>query len=78
MIGVQEDCQGSGVGKLLMLHAMGKTLMVADLIGLYALTLDADNNDLAEKYKRWGFEFFVEGELAMYMPIGTIRDALGR
>ena len=74
MIGVCEDCQGNGVGNLLMLHAMDVTLRVADLIGLYALTLDADNDEVAARYKKWGFEFFIEGELAMYIPIGTIRD----
>ena len=78
MIGVNQDCQGSGVGKVLMLHAMRNTLRVADIIGLYALTLDADNKDVAARYQKWGFEFFVEGELAMYIPIGTIRDAIRR
>lgn len=76
MIGVKENYQGSGVGRLLMLHAMRNTLRVADIIGLYALTLHADNKDVAERYKGWGFEYFDEGDLAMYMPIGTIRDAL--
>lgn len=78
MIGVNEDCQEAGVGKLLMVHAMRNTLRVADIIGLYALTLHADNERVAKKYKAWGFDFFIEGDsdLAMYIAIGTIRDAV--
>jgi GNAT superfamily N-acetyltransferase len=79
MIGVRTDCKKNGVGKLLMLHAMQNTMRVADIVGVYALTLHADDDVLAAQYKRWGFESFIEdgdGERAMYMPLGTLRDAL--
>ena len=76
MIGVCEDYSGSGVGKTLMIHAMKKTLEVADLVGLYALTLDAVDEHIAKRYERWGFKRFIAGELAMYIPITTIRKAL--
>lgn len=76
MIGVHGDCQENGVGKLLMLHAMQKTLEVANLIGIYALTLEAIDQKTAERYASWGFSPFIAGELAMYIPIKTIRTAL--
>lgn len=83
MLGVRTDCQENGVGKLLMLHAMQRTLDVADIVGVYALTLNADTEKLVEKYKGWGFEPFMaeadnEGDRPMYIPLATIRDALGQ
>jgi len=76
MIGVNGDHQGSGVGRLLMLHAMKKTLEVADLVGIYALTLTAIDQSTAERYKRWNFVPFSEGELDMFVPLTTIKQAL--
>jgi len=79
MIGVRTDCKKNGVGKILMLHAMRNTLKVADVVGIYALTLNADTEELVAQYKRWGFEsFLVDGddERPMYIVLGTIRDAV--
>jgi len=76
MIGVQEEYQGCGLGRLFMLHAMKKTLEVADLVGLYALTLDALDDEVAARYQRWGFEKFIEGELSMFIPVPTIRSMM--
>jgi hypothetical protein len=59
-----------------MLHAMKKTLEVSDLIGIYALTLTAIDSDTANRYAKWGFVPFIEGELDMFIPLGTIRTAL--
>lgn len=76
MLGTQEDLQGNGIGKALMLHAFGQTVRVAEHVGVYALTLEAINQEKADTYERWGFKYFVEGELWMYIPIATIREAL--
>ena len=73
MLGVCEECQGNGVGKLLMLHAMRQTLKVADIVGLYALTLEAINEGMAERYEKWGFNRFASGRLEMFIALPTIR-----
>jgi GNAT superfamily N-acetyltransferase len=51
MIGVHRGFQGNGVGNLLMVHAMQKTLEVANLVGIYALTLDAVDEKTAATYE---------------------------
>lgn len=76
MIGTQTEYQNNGIGYVLMLHAMKRTLEVATLVGIYALTLEAIDKPTAERYKKWGFEYFIEGELAMYLPLTTIKEAL--
>lgn len=72
MIGVSSQYQRQGLGKLLMLDAMKQTLKVSDLVGVYALTLDALNENVAELYEKWSFKRFIEGELSMYIAIPTI------
>jgi len=76
MIAVLDRMQGNGFGKALMLHAFSKTLEVAEHVGVYALTLEAINQDKANTYRRWGFMPFTEGELLMFIPLATIREAL--
>lgn len=76
MIGVSEQYARNGVGKLLMLDAMRVTLEVAKHIGLYALVLDAVDQDTAGFYEKLGFEYFTKGELSMFIPINTIKEAL--
>ena len=76
MIGVDQSAKKCGVGKLLMLHAMQTTLRIADLAGVYALTLDARDSTVAPFYEALGFSYFKEGELKMFYPVREIRAAL--
>jgi len=76
MIGVSRDYKGNGIGKLLMADAMAKTLQVADLIGIYALVLDALDDKVAQFYESLGFMRFVDGERKMFIPLQTIKNAL--
>jgi GNAT superfamily N-acetyltransferase len=73
MIGVCLPYQGCGLGKLLMLHAMRQTLAVAEIVGLYALTLEAIDEPTAKIYERWDFKRFEDGGLQMYIPLSTIK-----
>lgn len=75
MLGTQQDRQGNGIGKTMMLHAMRQTLAIAERLGVYALTLEAINERRARQYERWGFAYCVEGALDMYIALPTIRKA---
>ena len=52
-------------------------MQIAELAGVYALTLEAIDADTAARYKRWGFEYYVSDRLWMYIPVATIRQAYG-
>ena len=60
----------------MMVHAMRQTLAVAEIVGVYALTLDAIDEDMARRYNKWGFDYFEPGQLWMYIPLPTIRAAI--
>jgi GNAT superfamily N-acetyltransferase len=53
MIGVQEKWQANGIGKKLMIHAMETTAQVAELVGIYALILQAADAEVGKRYKKW-------------------------
>lgn len=76
MLGVQWDFQNNKIGRALMAHALGQSLLVAEHVGVYALTLEAINQQKADTYKRWGFKYFIDGELLMYYPLATFRALL--
>jgi GNAT superfamily N-acetyltransferase len=76
MLATHADLQGNGIGRALMMHAFGQTLAVAEHVGVYALTLEAIDQDKADTYERWGFQYFIEGDLWMYIPVATIRELL--
>ena len=76
MLGTQQGFTGSGIGITMMLHAFRQTVEVANRAGVYALTLESVDELTAQRYERWGFTRFVEGELLMFIPLSTIRSAL--
>lgn len=78
MIAVHDDYIGSGVGKMLMAHALHTTTEIADRAGTYALTLDALNEKLVEYYKKFDFQTFKQGEtgLEMFLPLKSIQAAI--
>lgn len=76
MIATDRNMQGRGIGKAMMVHAMGQTLAVADRVGAYALTLEAIDGETAKRYATWGFDYYLPDRLWMYMPLSTIKEAL--
>ena len=65
-----------GVGEQLIQDAFERAALISEHAGAYALALDALNERVAQIYEEYGFERFIEGDLKMFIPLKTIRDAL--
>jgi GNAT superfamily N-acetyltransferase len=78
MIAVHDEYTKSGVGKMLMAHALHTTAEIADRAGTYALTLDALDERLVEYYKKFDFQTFKQSKtgLEMFLPLGSIQAAI--
>lgn len=74
MLGVHEPFSGQGIGAALMKDAFRRSLEIAQLAGVWALTLDATDDAAAAYYERFDFERIAPDSLEMYLPIGTIRQ----
>ena len=50
MLATKTDYQGNGIGPVMMLHAFRQAIKVSELVGIYAITLQAVDKRTADKY----------------------------
>jgi len=55
MLAVASDCQGKGLGSLLLANALKRIKLLGDDSGIWAVVLDALNDRAQEFYERHGF-----------------------
>lgn len=80
MIAVDKRYRGYGIGQVLMMRAMRDAIKAAEIVGVFAFTLEAINAKVAELYRSWGFDYSrtgPNGEIFMYQRLSSIRKALG-
>jgi predicted N-acetyltransferase YhbS len=76
MIGVHSSHVREGLGDQLMIHAFRQVVQVSKLAGVWALTLDAVDEEAVTYYERFDFKRFKDGGLEMYLPVGTIQQLI--
>jgi ribosomal protein S18 acetylase RimI-like enzyme len=74
-IGVQNEHQGSGLGRYLLKHAFERCVDVADLVGAHFIVLDALNERVAELYRRLGFVDLPDHKPRMIIKMSVVRKA---
>ena len=77
-LAVHTKAQGHGLGAGLLLDALGRTLQVADLIGIRALAVHAKEERAAAFYKHFGFTPSPTDPRHLFMLIKDIRFAAGQ
>ncbi len=65
--------QGQGLGKYLLFDALHRVLQAAETLAVYALVVDAKNNDARAFYERYGFLRFQDTPSRLFIPIETLR-----
>ena len=74
-LAVDQRGQGSGVGLLLLQHAMNLVESLSQQIGLYALFVEAKHEKAAAFYVRFGFERMPDRPLNLFLTTDLIRRA---
>ena len=77
-LAVHSEWQGRGVGAGLLLDALGRTLQVADIIGVRSLAVHAKDSSAAAFYLHFGFIPAPTDSRHLYMLIKDIRAAAGQ
>ena len=77
-LAVDLSVQGQGLGEALLLDALGRSLSLAETLGIHAVEVDAIDQQAKDFYKRYGFQPLLDAELHLYLPVATIRDAFDR
>jgi GNAT superfamily N-acetyltransferase len=70
--------QGRGIGAGLLLDALGRTLQVADVVGIRALAVHAKDDQAAAFYRHFGFAPSPTDLRHLFMIIKDIRLAAGK
>ena len=74
-LAVDLTCQRQGLGKRMLLRAMRQTEEASRNLGIYALVLDAIDDQARDWYLGlgWGFSTLLDDPNHLYLPIATIR-----
>lgn len=71
-LAVDISAQGKGVGKLLLSNAIKRTLAVSDDIAIYAIVVDAINEEAESFYKRYGFSRLANSGSRLFLPLRSL------
>ena len=66
--------QGSGLGEVLLLDAIHRIIRAGDIIGVYAVVVDALHERAGAFYERYGFLPFPSQPLRLYLPLRTFEQ----
>jgi len=72
-LAVDSQYQGQGLGKRLLLDALRRAGSAADMVGAYAVVVDALHEGASSFYRHYGFRAFLDNPLHLYMALRAIR-----
>jgi ribosomal protein S18 acetylase RimI-like enzyme len=71
-LAVSNAAQGQGVGKMLLADAIKRTLAVSDQVAIYALVVDAINENAVGFYEQFGFTRLSDDSPRLFLPLKSI------
>lgn len=74
---VDQSAQGKRLGEGLLLDALQRALDLSVGLGVYAVEVDAIDDDAVKFYQKYGFSPLLDDPLHLYLPIVTIETLLG-
>jgi GNAT superfamily N-acetyltransferase len=75
-LAVARTRQRQGIGKVLLVAAMGKFMEIFDRAGGIGLFVDAKDIDARLYYEQFGFVSMPSNELELFLPVKTIQEAV--
>lgn len=77
-LAVDKRFKGQGVGTELRRDALLRTLSAAEIAGLRAIVVDANDDAARMFYERLGFEAFRDDPLRLFLILKDVRAQLGK
>ena len=68
-LAVDVSAQNRGMGRLLLSNAIKRTLAVGNNIAIYAMVVDAINQEAESFYQRYGFSHLVHNSKRLFLPL---------
>ena len=76
-LAVDRSTQGQGLGAALLVDAFRRVLLASDVMAVHAVEVVAKDDGARRFYERYGFISLQDDPLHLYLPLATIRKALG-
>jgi ribosomal protein S18 acetylase RimI-like enzyme len=73
-LAVDKHSQGQGLGGMLLVDALKRVQTLADKIGIYAVSVDALNDNAKRFYEAYGFVSLRDDSHHLLLPMATIRQ----
>lgn len=70
-LAVDVSVKGQGLGKFLMVDAMKRVQTASELIGVYALLVDAKDESAKHFYLKYGFISLIDEPMILFLPIAS-------
>ena len=74
-LAVDKNHKNQGIGGFLLHDALTNVLNIADKVGVFAVVVDAKNDDAKSFYKNYGFIPLQNSGLTLFLPLDTIKSA---
>jgi predicted GNAT family N-acyltransferase len=74
-LAVSKNGRGNGVGTMLLVDAIKRTLAVSEEIAIYAMVVEAINEEASAFYRQFGFSPFSQGGNRFFLPLKSIRPS---
>ncbi len=68
-LAVSSEFQGTGIGKILLIDAIKRSLAISDEIAVYAMVVDALNAEAEAFYKKFGFSKLDSDTNRLFLPL---------
>ena len=69
---VSQNCKGTGLGALTLMHALEKSLVASRNVASWAVFVEAIDGEAAAFYRKYGFIEMPEDNLKLFLPMKTI------
>lgn len=76
-LAVDQAVRRQGLGEALLLDALRRCLDLAEKLGIHAVEVDAIDQEARAFHGKYGFVPLLDKELHLFLPVATIRGALG-
>lgn len=73
-LAVDQQHQGKGLGKQLLAHALHKSYLLSQEIGMVAIVIDAKDEKARSFYMQYEFDHLPNQPLTLWLPVGALRQ----
>lgn len=71
-LAVDQSVRGHGLGRMLLVDAIKRTMGASDIMAIHAVIVDAKNNVAKRFYEAFGFAPMQDDPMRFFLPLGSI------